>query len=135
MVRHPEGTNELVEHELDVVRTEAGLWMGPGADILQQAIDAGMFHWPRRIERLLLIGVVIEVGDIHRLASWLNQDVASAQRHLEEYWPTDEHQSIIPTCMPFRLVTVPGARIRGRLLVEKGTQPEAVTVPFLAPPR
>ncbi len=122
-------SNELVEHELDAIRAPDGSWFGPGADILEQAIEAGMFRWPRRVDRLRLIGVLVLVGDIDKLASWLNQDVASAQRHLEEYWPADERQTIIPTCMPFRLEPTPGAHMRGRLLVEKGTYPE----PFSGP--
>ncbi len=111
------GTIQLQERELDAIRLADGTWIGPGSDILTKAIEQGRFSWPSRVERLHLIGVVIEVGDIKLLASWLNQDVAAAQRHLDEYWPEAERQTIIPTTMPFRIVAQPGAHVSGRLLV------------------
>lgn len=124
---------ELIEHELDVIRVADGSWIGPGADILTQAIEVGYFRQPRRVDRLHLLGVTITVGDIRLLASWLNQDVVAAQRHLDEYWPAAERQTIIPTCMPFKLDPTPGAHMQGRLLVEKGTYPLPFTGPAAGP--
>ncbi len=123
------GTIELQEHELDVILMADGSWIGPGAVELTYAIEVGAFRWPRRIDRLRLMGVVIQVGDIHLLASWLNQDVRAAYRHLDEYWPESERQSIIPTSMPFRLDLSPGAHIQGRLLTEE----QAPAGPFPSP--
>ncbi len=111
------GTIELQERVLDAICTADGSWIGPGADVLTAAVEQGAFPWPTRVDRLHLTGVIIQVGDIQLLASWLNQDVAAAQRHLDEYWPENERQTIIPTSMPFRLDVLPGAHMSGRLLV------------------
>ena len=116
------GSTRLRSEVINVKLDGTGKWYGEGAKDLARALASPLgFSWPKRMDSLELVLVTVELGDLTTPEASRIYNPDGTFRNgihppLSEYWPESDRQSLIPSCVPFRLVGRPGASsIKGLL--------------------